>query len=86
MDQTVWRTSSGGHELAAERHGLRIAVSRVGENGAARFLVQKHCRESGAPALVQSGHRGNVRQAMRAAELAAERLASLRQGGSGVEA
>lgn len=78
MGQTVWTTNAASRELTAERDGLRAAVSRIGGEGAARFLVLRPVGASARPALVQSGHRRRVWQAMQAAEWASERLAILR--------
>lgn len=77
MNQAVWQAGPE-HELTAELGGLRAVVSRVGEDGAARFVVLRPQPASGRPAPVQSGHRPTVQQAMAAAERTAERLASLR--------
>jgi hypothetical protein len=68
---------AGGAALAAELGGLRLVVEAASHgDGAVRFLVRRvRDGERSAGALIGSGMRATVAEAMRAAERVANRLA-----------
>lgn len=76
--QALWRTEAGGVALAAEVGGLRLVVDAAARfGGDARFVVRRRrVGEADTGALVGSGFKATVAEAMRAAEQVADRLAS----------
>ena len=79
----LWKLEDDGM-LSLEDGDLRLLVQQ--KSGSALFLVRQHCMERPAHplALVASGVRDSVREAMADAEKAAARLAAARRQGEHV--